>query len=158
MKIKKSLLNLLVIIGLTTFQACGQKSKATTYKGDKFSLEYPAKWQTSNENEILNFFPVENDGALTLSYHSGIDFPLEKTKEFIFEMNEIKDKPSKVKMTKKGVITEFYYEYIDKDVKWVIKAFRKNTDFYLLTTNCDLNKWIANKDIFMTTINSFKFN
>jgi hypothetical protein len=158
MTFKKSLLNLLALIGLTTFQACGQQSKSATYKGDKFTLEYPAQWQTANENGTINFFPVENYGALTLSIHSGIDFSLDKTKMFILDMNEIKDKPSNVKMAIKGKVTEFYYEHIDKNVKWVTKAFRQNTDFYLLTINCDLNKWETNKDIFMKTINSFKLN
>jgi len=158
MTFRKSLFNILALIGLTTFQACGQQNKSTIYKSDKFSLEYPTQWQTSNENGVLNFFPAENYGALTVSYHSDIDFPLDKTKEFILEMNEIKDKPSNVKMTTKGNVTEFYYEHIGKDVKWVTKAFRKNTDFYLLTINCDLNKWGTNRDTFMRIINSFKLN
>ena len=158
MQIGKLILNFLLFIGLTAQQACGQQNKTTIYKGDKFTLEYPAQWQTTNENGILNFFPKENYGALTLSYHSDIDFPLEKTKEFILDLNEIKDKPENVKMTKRGDITEFSYEHIDKDLKWVTKAFRKKTDFYLLTINCEINKWDTNKDTFLKAINSFKLN
>jgi hypothetical protein len=158
MPFKHSFLNLLALIGLTTLQACGQQNKYMTYEGDKFTLDYPAQWHASNENGILNFSPFENYGALTLSHYSNIDFPLDKTKEFILEMNEIKDKPSNVKMATKGNITEFYYEHIDKDTKWITKAFRKSTDFYLLTINCNLNKWEENKDIFMKIINSFKLN
>ena len=158
MQISKLILNSLLFIGLTTQQVCGQQNKTTIYKGDKFTLEYPAQWQTTNENGILNFFPTENYGGLTLSYRSGIDYPMEKTKEFILEMNEIKDKPENVKMTKKGDITEFSYEYIDINLKWVIKVFRKKTDFYLLTITCELQKWDKNKDTFLKLINSFKLN
>lgn len=158
MQIGKPILNLVLLFGLTALHACRQQNKMTIYKGDRYTLEHPVKWQTTNENGTINFFPIENYGALTLSYHSGIDFPLEKTKEFILEMNEIKDKPGNVRMTKKGDITEFSYKHIDKDLKWVTKAFRKNTDFYLLTVNCELNKWDTNKGMFLRVLNSFKLN
>jgi hypothetical protein len=158
MQIGKLILKFILFIGLTTLQACGQQNNMTIYKGDKYTLEYPVQWQTTNENGILNFFPTEDFGALTLSYYSDIDFPLEKTKEFILEMNEIKGNPENVKMIKKGDITEFSYEHIDKGLKWVTKAFRKKTDFYLLTINCELNKWDTNKVTFLKVINSFKLN
>jgi len=128
------------------------------YKGDKYTLEYPVEWQTTNENGILNFFPIENFGALTLSKHSDIDFPLENTKQVILDMYEIKDKPENVKMLRKGDIYEFTYQHVDKDVKWVTKAFRNKTDFYLLTVNCELSKWDTNKDMFFKVINTFKIN
>lgn len=158
MALKRPLLNILAVIVVATFQVCGQDNNSATYKGDKYTLDYPANWQTSNKDGILNFFPKENYGAITISYYTGINFPLEKTKAFILEMYEIKDKPTNVKMTTKGNVTEFYYEHIDKNVKWITKAFRRNTDFYLLTINCDLNKWEANKNTLINTMNSFKIN
>lgn len=158
MALKRTFLNMLIVIALSTFQVCGQANNTTTYKGDKFTLEYPVNWLTSNENGILNFFPKNNDAALTISYHAGINFPIEHTKAFILEMFEIKDKPTNVKMTTKGNVTEFYYEHIDKNVKWITKAFRRNEDLYLLTINCNLNKWEANKNTFINAMNSFKIN
>ena len=157
MKICKLLLNLSMFFSLTT-EVFAQEEKITTYKADKFTIEYPAIWETTNDNGTLNFFPKENYGAVTFSLHSGIDFPLEETKKFILEMYEKKDDPGKVKLIQKGDIAEFMYEFADKNVKWVTRAFRKKTDFYLLTINCDLDKWDANKDVFNKVINSFKLN
>ena len=158
MQTGKLIFNLIFLFSLTILQVCGQQNKMRIYKGDKYTLEYPVQWQTTNENGILNFFPIENFGALTLSRHSDIDFPLEKTKQFILDLNEIKDKPENVKMLRKGDIYEFTYQHIDKDVKWVTKAFRNKTDFYLLTINCELSKWGTNKEMFFKVINSFKIN
>ncbi len=148
----------MLLLGLTTQQACGQKDKLTTYNGRKFTIDYPSTWQTTNENGILNFFPKENYGAVTISHHSDINFPLDKTKEFILEMNNIKDNSENIKMAINGDVTEFYYEHIDKNLQWVTKAFRKKNDFYLLTINCELNKWAKNKESFITVLSSFRLN
>jgi hypothetical protein len=156
--VKKIFLSLLLLIVLATQQTYAQQSKTTVYKGDKFTLEYPAEWHTQNENGILNFYPAEDYGALTFSQHSGIDFPLEKTREVILEMHEIKDSPETVKMIKNGETTEFYYEHTVKEVKWVTKVFRRGTDIYILTVNCEVGKWEAKKTAFLKAINSFRLN
>ncbi len=138
-------------------QSYGQNNNnIKTFKGDKFSIEYSSLWQMESENTVLNIFPKENFGAVTISSRSGINFPLEKTKDFILEMNEIKDNPEKVKMIMKNGIAEFYYEHTDKDLQWVTKVFRKGNDFYLLTVNCELNKWNENKKQFIAVMNSFR--
>jgi hypothetical protein len=156
MAFRKAFLHLLTFIVLTTLQASGQQSKTKIYKGDGYTLEYPSHWRVTNENGIINFFPAEEYGALTFSRQSGVDIPLEKTKEFIIDISEVKDDPAKVKMTKKGDVTEFYYEHVYEGVKWLTKLIRKNKDFYLLTVNCELASWNLNKDVFISAMNSFK--
>lgn len=158
MKITKPVLAFTLLIALTTLQAFGQLEKIEIYKGDKFTLEYPSVWTNTNENGILNFFPRGNYGAVTFSSHSNIDFPLEKTKDYILDMYERKDKTENIKMTINGDLTEFHYEFVDQNVKWVTRAFRKGTDFYLLTINCDLDKWDANRTVFLKVANSLKLN
>jgi len=158
MKTKKVFAGLFVLIGLTTLQVNGQQGKMKTFKGDHCSLKYPAQWQTSSKDGSWNFFPPEGYGVLTVSYHSEIDFPLERTKKFILDMNEIKENPKNVKMTRKGDITEFYYEQVDKGIKWIIKAYRKKASLYLLTINCEAKKWNAGKNAFMSILTSFKMN
>lgn len=158
MKSANILLKLILLLSFTIYQSCRQKDELLTYKGGKFTIEYPGLWQVLNENGILNFFPKENYGAVTISSYSNIDFPLDKTKEFILEMNNINDNPKNVKMTTKGSIVEFYYEHTDENLKWITKAFRKQNDFYLLTINCELNKWDKNKDSFIASMNSFKLD
>lgn len=158
MKLTNIILKLVLIFSMTIHQACEQKNKLTIYQGDKFTIEYPSLWQTTNENGILNFFPKENYGAVTVSSHSNIDFPLDKTKEFILEMNEINDNPENVRMTMKGDVAEFYYEHSNKNLKWITKAIRKKNNFYLLTINCELDKWDKNKESFIAVMNSFRFD
>lgn len=155
---KKIILKALLFFGIISALGCNQQEKTTKYKGEKFSLDYPASWQTTNDNGIINFFPIENYGAVTISSYQGINFPIEKTKEFILETNKVKDDPENVIMTKKQDLVEFYYENIDSNLKWVTKVIRKNTDFYLITINCELKKWESDKISFMKVLESFKLD
>jgi hypothetical protein len=141
---------------LLTQQSHAQTEKNKTYSNEHFSIDYPNFWEMTNEEGILNFFPKENYGAITVSSHSGIDYPIEKTRNFILDIYEIKDNPRNVKMTKKGNGTEFYYEHIDKNIKWITKAIRKNDTLYLLTINCDMPKWESEKHAFIKSLESFK--
>ncbi|MCP9745794.1 hypothetical protein EGI24_03745 [Lacihabitans sp. CS3-21] len=155
MKMINPFYKIILGLGLISHQACTQTEKLTMYKDDKFTLEYPSIWKMTNENGILNFMPNENYGAVTVSRESGIDFPLEKTREFVLEMNEIKDNPENVKMTNNDGIAKFYYEHFDNNLKWVTIAFRKNSDFYLITINCKTDMWEANKATFFQVTDSF---
>lgn len=154
----KSSLKSVVFLLLFSQQLHAQNEKLKTYQGNKYSIQYPEKWQMTNEKGIINFFPEENYGAVTISVHSGINFSLAKTKSFVIEMNDSKESPNNVKMTKQGSVTVFDYEYEAKGIKWVTRVFRKNNDLFLLTINCDDIYWDANKDAFLKVLHSFKLN
>ena len=155
---KKIILKALLFFGIISALGCNQQEKIINYKGENFSLSYPASWQTTNDDGILNFFPIESYGAVTISSYKGITFPIEKTKELILETNKVKDNPEHVIMIKKQDVVEFYYENVDDTLKWVTRAIRKNTDFYLITINCELKRWESNKASFTKVLESFKLN
>ena len=150
------ILKLLILMALPVQFAFSQVEQLKTYTAERFSLQYPAIWIMAEENGIINFYPKEDYGAITVSFHSNIDFPLSRTKKIILEIMGITDDPANVKMTEKGDIIEFYYEHTIENVKWVTKAFRRNDEFYLLTINCELNMWQKEKMPFIKSLNSFK--
>lgn len=128
-----------------------------TFQHQLFSISLPKTWKVNEENNIFNFFPLEDFGAVTISIHTGINFPLDKTKEFVLGMNKIKDDPNRVKVTRKGRITEFLYEHIDGELNWVTKVIRTNDDIcYILTINCDSKKWDAEQETFRQVLESFE--
>ncbi len=149
--ISKLLLTFLMIA-----PAVMQPQKPAIYKTDRFSIEYPAGWQMTDKDGILNFFPKENYVAVTLSTQSGVDLSLEETKDIILNLYKVKAKREDVKMTKKGEIVEFYYECIVEKQKWITMVVRKKSDLYLLTINTDKNKWEAIKTDLLKVIRSFK--
>ena len=112
----------------------------------------------SNTNDILNFYPKENFGSVTISAYRDITFPLEKTREFILESSQVTDKPENVRTITNQGFTEFYYENTQDGIKWVNKAFRKDTNLFYLTINCPLNKWETEKETFIKVMESFKLN
>ena len=154
----RKLMRLFFILLVSTHSLFAQNENVKTYRGNKFTIQYPDNWQISNEKGIVNFFPQDNYGAVTISVHSGINFSLAKTKSFIIEMNGSKENPNRVKMTKQASVTVFDYEYEAKGIKWVTRVFRKNNDLFLVTINCDDIYWDANKDAFLKVLHSFKLN
>lgn len=153
MKIKMTFLTLSMLFALAITQATGQ-TKTALYKNDKFSIEYAANWKTSNEDDAIIFSPGDF-GMLVVTVDT-FNTTMEATRSLLLEAYEVKDKPENVKMTKKGNVTEFYYEYIKKNEKCILKAFRRNADFYVVAINCDLKKWDANKDAFLKALDSFR--
>jgi hypothetical protein len=139
-------------------EAYAQNDKINTFKADNFSINYPSNWITTNDNGIRNFFPKDEYGAVTISKYSDVDLTLEMTKQFILEMNEVKDNPDNVVATKKNNFLEFNYEHIDhiNKIKWITRAIRKGNDFYLLTINCELSKWPSSKLTFLNVLESFR--
>lgn len=153
------ILTRLFFIFLVSFQcAFAQNEKVKTYQGNKYSIQYPEKWQTSNEKTGINFFPAENYGAISVSIRSAVNLTATKTKEIIIKASGSKEKADKVKTTKKADVTVYDYEYEASGIKWVTEAFRKNNDLYIVTIYCDDIYWDANKDAFLKVLHSFKLN
>ena len=125
---------------LLVVQGCSQqKSDLKSYETSNYKISYRSDWLVSNDRGIVNIYPKDEYGSVTISFHSGITFPLEETKSFILEMNEIVDSPDKVKMEKTGELVKFTHDFINKTSNhhWFTKAIRKGTDFFLITINCE---------------------
>jgi len=132
-------------------------STTTTFDTEDFSISYPKIWKMANEDGgVYNFYPIEDYGAVSISVQKGVDLPMELTKKYILELHYVNGDPDLVEMTKKGDQTEFYFEAIEDNVIWVTKVIRKNSDFYLLTINCEESKWKLEKDQFLQVMNSVK--
>ena len=156
MKLSVLLIKLGMLLAITAQKTCDQK--LTTYNHENFKITYPRKWMEAHENGIFSFYPKGNKVAVTISYRADIDFPLDKTKDFIIEMHELNQSPEEVAMKIDGEVAEFYFEHIDENVKWVTKILRKNDWFCLLTFNCNMDEWNPNANLYAAIIKSFKVN
>ncbi|MET3538079.1 hypothetical protein [Chryseobacterium limigenitum] len=153
--IKKSILIVTLLLGFFSF---AQKLKV--YENPNYSINLPDGWKAMNEGDIVNIFPTNEIGAITISEYHDLNLPKTETKKFILALYKSSDDESKIKSKngKKGY-TEYFYEYLDEKEKlfWITKVFQKDKDLYLVSINCGQKYWNGNyMTLFNDTFNSFK--
>src|SRR4051812_4693497 len=94
------------------------------YRGTQFELCYPDFWETSNENGILNFYPPDEEDAITISSYNPIPFRWSEMKKAMLEMNQCHGDPENVKMVEKYDHVEYTFEYLEDNNKWYVKGIR----------------------------------
>ena len=124
--IKKSILIITLLLGFFSF---AQKQK--TYETANYSINLPDGWKAMNEGDIVNIFPTNEIGAITISEYHDLNLPKAETKKFILALYKSSDDENKIKSKngKKGY-TEYFYEYLDEKEKlfWITKVLdRKST-------------------------------
>jgi len=134
--------------------------KAKVYENPGYSINVPEGWKSTNDNDIVNIFPANEIGAITISEYHDLNLPKADMKKFILALYKSNDPEDKIKENKgrKGY-TEYYYEYFDEKEKlfWITKAFQKDKNLYLVSINCSQKFWNGNyMNVFNETFNSFK--
>lgn len=134
--------------------------KKQTYENTNYSISVPEGWMAMNEADIVNIFPTNQIGAVTISEYHDLNLPPTEIKKFILALYQSPDEENKVKSTrsKKGY-TEYFYEYFDEKEKlfWITKVFQKDKEMYLISINCGEKYWNGNyMSLFNETFNSFK--
>ncbi|MFN4365277.1 hypothetical protein [Chryseobacterium hispalense] len=130
------------------------------YQSENYSIIHPQDWKVTNDSEIINIFPPNQIGAITISEYHDLTLPKTETKKFILALYQSSDDENKVisKSGKKGY-TEYFYEYLDEKQKliWLTKVFQKDKDLYLISINCGQKYWNGNyMKLFNEAFNSFK--
>jgi hypothetical protein len=153
--IRKSIVIIIVLLGFFSF---AQKQKV--YENTNYSINLPDGWKAMNEGDIVNIFPTNEIGAITISEYHDLNLPKAETKKFILALYKSGDDENKIKSKngKKGY-TEYFYEYFDEKEKlfWITKVFQKDKDLYLVSINCGQKYWNGNyMTLFNDTFNSFK--
>ncbi len=138
----------------------GQKTATKVYDSPNYSITLPDIWKVMNEGDIVNIFPDNHIGAITISEYHDLDLPKEEVKKFILALYKSPDEESKIKSKngRKGY-TEYNYEYFDEAEKlfWITKVYQKNKDLYLITINCEQKYWNGNyMKLFNETFDNFK--
>lgn len=148
-----------IICTVISLVAFGQNGKKSTFEGNFFSISYPADWTLEREGEIVNIFPANEIGAITISGYEGINFDEKQTKQMILDLYKSSDSTDKVQTKKKNGMTEYYYEYFDDTEKmnWVTKILKKGEELQLITINCEQKFWNGNyRMMFLDSFNSYK--
>lgn len=150
----------LLLTFLISFIVFAQKTATKVYDNPNYSISFPEIWKVMNSGEIVNIFPDNQVGAVTISEYHNLDLPKNETKKFILALYQSTDEESKIKSRngKKGY-TEYHYEYFDEKEKlyWITKVFQKEKELYLITINCKQKYWNGNyMTLFNDTFNSFK--
>ncbi|SEM25572.1 hypothetical protein SAMN05421856_10226 [Chryseobacterium taichungense] len=154
---KKIILTFLLFLG-SLFYA--QSVPTETYESENYSISHPAGWKVTNNDDIINIFPPNQIGAITISEYHDLKLPKAETKKFILALYKSADEEKKVtsKSGKKGY-TEYFYEYLDEKEKliWLTKVFQKDKNLYLVSVNCSQKYWNGNyMKIFNEAFDSFK--
>lgn len=154
---KKVLVLFLMFSGIYAFT---QKLETKLYDSENYSITFPDTWISANDNGIVNIFPTNQIGAITISEYEDLDLPKTETKKFILALYKSEDDEKKIKTSggKKGY-TEYDYEYFDEHDKtfWNTKVFQKNKKLYLITISCQQKYWNGNyMKLFSEAFESFK--
>ncbi|WP_343663862.1 hypothetical protein [Chryseobacterium mucoviscidosis] len=151
----------LLIISLVTGSLLFAQSVPTkVYENDNYSITLPEGWKVTNDSDIINIFPGNEIGAITISEYRDLNLPKTETKKFILALYKSSDNEKKIKSKsgKKGY-TEYFYEYDDEHEKlhWITKVFQKDKDLFLVTINCTQKYWNGNyMKLFNEAFDSFK--
>lgn len=152
---KKIILITTFLLGFLSFA-----QKQQVYENSNYSIIYPDGWKAMNEDDIVNIFPTNEIGAITISEYHDLNLPKAETKKFILSLYKSSDDENTIKSKngKKGY-TEYLYEYFDEKDKlfWITKVYQKDKDLYLISINCGQKYWNGNyMTLFNETFNSFK--
>lgn len=154
---KKTVLFFSLIFSLGLF---AQKSDTEVLENENYSVIMPNTWKATNDEGIVNIFPTNQIGAITISEYHNLELPKADTKKFILALYNSTDEEKKIKSGsgKKGY-TEYFYEYFDdkENLFWITKVFQKNKDLYIVSINCQQKYWNGNyMKVFNETFDSFK--
>ncbi|WP_415326595.1 hypothetical protein [Chryseobacterium sp. MMS23-Vi53] len=152
-----------IILALSFFVGCfsfAQGVPTKVYENPNYSITVPEVWKVTNDEEIINIFPSNQIGAITISEYHDLNLPKTETKKFILALYKSEDDEKKIKSKsgKKGY-TEYFYEYFDEKEKlfWITKVFQKDKDLFLVSINCEQKYWNGNyMKLFNETFDSFK--
>ncbi|MCJ8153866.1 hypothetical protein MKJ01_08875 [Chryseobacterium sp. SSA4.19] len=137
-----------------------QSASTKVYESQNYSITLPDAWKVTDDDNIINIFPDNHIGAITISEYHGLNLPKEETKKFILALYKSSDDEKNVKSRngKKGY-TEYFYEYTDQKEKliWRTRVFQKDKDLFLISVNCGQKYWNGNyMTLFNEAFDSFK--
>lgn len=148
---------MLLFTGLLVFS---QSVPTKVYEQENYSITLPEGWKVTDDSNIINIFPSNEVGAITISEYHDLNLPKAETKKFILALYKSSDDESRIKSKsgKKGY-TEYRYEYFDDKQKlfWITKVLQKDKDLFLVTINCGQKYWNGNyMKLFNEAFDSFK--
>ncbi|MCU7616053.1 hypothetical protein NZ698_02485 [Chryseobacterium sp. PBS4-4] len=154
---KKIIFIVSVFISVLSFS---QKLGTELYDSENYSIEMPDTWKATNDAGIVNIFPTNQIGAITISEYDDLNLPKAEIKKFILALYKSSDEEKKIKTGsgKKGY-TEYNYEFFDEHEKifWITKVLQKEKKLYLLTINCQQKYWNGNyMKLFNEAFETFK--
>ncbi|MBW8523034.1 hypothetical protein K0U91_00070 [Chryseobacterium chendengshani] len=154
---KKTAFIFALLVSLSVF---AQVKDTEVIESENYSITIPNTWKTTNDDGIVNIFPTNQIGAITISEYHDLELPKTETKKFILALyNSAEDEKNIKSGSGKKGFTEYLYEYFDEkeNLFWITKVFQKNKDLYIISINCQKKYWNGNyMKVFNETFDSFK--
>lgn len=144
-----------ILIIALNFASCAPEIKI--WETDLYSLKYPDNWTLTNDKGIITLHPKADYGSIILRSYSQVNFPPPLTKNFIVEMHKLPVTQDQINAKEEGDHYEFYFEYAEEDIHKISKGMRKNTDLFLLKSECNSENWGKARPEIMAILNSFTF-
>jgi len=67
------------------------------YESENYSIAMPDTWKATNDDGIVNIFPTNEIGAITISEYHNLDLPKAEVKKFILALYNSPDDEKKSK-------------------------------------------------------------
>ena len=147
---------LFLFVALLILPSFIQKAKDKIYSGNRFSIGYPYNWEIAVQEEVVQLFPTDNNGSVTITSYVGIDLPPEEMPAYLLSLYQLHTTEAKVIIIPAGERTDYFFEHTRGGTQWFVKAVHNGNDLYLLTVNCEVGKWGSSKPLFLKVVNSFR--
>jgi hypothetical protein len=133
------LLRLLIILAFGSAAASGAELKKFESPAGFYSIEYPSEWKLARDGDIVNIFPPDERGAVTISaFHSesgDMQAFLHMTREpFASSEGVVRFSPYR-KAPLSGIAGEFREEQDGVWRYWVVRGIHLKHVFVLVTAN-----------------------
>ncbi|BAV07618.1 PsbP protein [Filimonas lacunae] len=147
---------LFIFIAILVIPAFAKQLKEKVYNGKGFSIIYPSSWESSEEEGIVNLFPTDNFAGITIVAHQQVQLSQDEIRALLLEMNGIINNAPVIITNTKNDVTEYYFEYTSRNIKWQVKAFHQQETLYLVSTNCHADRWEHMKPLMLKSLQSFR--
>lgn len=74
--------------------------KAKIYETPGYSINVPEGWRSTDDSGIVNVFPANEIGAITISEYHDLDLPKAEMKKFILALYKSQDPENKISLMK----------------------------------------------------------
>lgn len=132
---------------------------ARTFETANFTIQYPDLWRTTNDDGIINIFPDNEIGSITISGYRDLNLNEEQTKMLLLKAIGSPENPEKIKVKKhRGSLTySYFYDDASQNAVWTAKAVVQGDLLYIVSIFCKKPYWNGNyKNLFLESYNSFK--
>jgi hypothetical protein len=104
---------------------------------------------------MVHVGPTGNFGGLSITCYTPFEVSDNDIPVFLTGLYHRLREEVNMLITPKNDATEYYFEYAGGRTILAVKAIRTSDDLYVITVNCETDRWVESRPVFLKVINSF---